>query len=339
MGLSGSGKSTLVRLINRLIEPTSGSILIDGIDITKLNDKELLQTRREKISMVFQAFALMPHMNIIDNVAFGLELNGVDKQTRYEKALKALTQVGLEHHSESYPDELSGGMQQRVGIARGLANDPEILLMDEAFSALDPLIRTEMQDELLKLQETMQKTIVFISHDLDEAIRIGDRIAIMEGGEVVQVGTPEEIISNPANQYVKAFFQGVDVTSVLTASHVAKKINPTIINKESIGLKSTLQYLGDYDQDFGYFLGKNNTYLGVITIESLQNAKKENGSLQNAIINQETISCYTPIANLISVVAQCLYPVAVVDENNRYLGTISKSRLLKVLDQGVENGN
>lgn len=174
--------------------------------------------------MVFQSFALMPHMNIIDNTSFGLELSGISKTERYTAAQNALEQVGLGNYAESYPDELSGGMQQRVGLARALANNPDIMLMDEAFSALDPLIRTEMQDELLVLQEKAKRTIVFISHDLDEAIRIGDRIAIMQNGEVCQVGTPEEIINQPANDYVRSFFKGVDVTSVLTASHIVKKI-------------------------------------------------------------------------------------------------------------------
>jgi glycine betaine/proline transport system ATP-binding protein len=339
MGLSGSGKSTLVRILNRLIEPTSGSVFIDKTDITKLNDKELLDVRRKKISMVFQSFALMPHMNIIDNVAFGLELSGIDRKTRYKKAREALAQVGLEQHEDSYPDQLSGGMQQRVGLARGLANDPEILFMDEAFSALDPLIRTEMQDELLKLQNEMHKTIIFISHDLDEAIRIGDRIAIMEGGEIVQIGTPEEIINNPANNYVKSFFQGVDVTSILSASHIVKKINPTIINKESMGIKSAIQYLSDYDKDYGYFIDRNNQYIGVLSIDSLKSQLTSKGTLQDACIEQESISDDTPITDFISKVADSSYPVAVVDKNNKYLGTISKTMLLRVFDEGVENGN
>ena len=207
MGLSGSGKSTLVRLLNRLIEPTQGQVLIDGHDITQVDDKALRDIRRSKISMVFQSFALMPHMNVLDNAAFGLELSGVNIQERHEKARSALAQVGLESHALSYPDELSGGMQQRVGLARALTNDPDILLMDEAFSALDPLIRTEMQDELVRLQSEHQRTVVFISHDLDEAMRIGDRIAIMQGGEVVQVGTPDDILHNPANDYVRSFFK------------------------------------------------------------------------------------------------------------------------------------
>ena len=199
MGLSGSGKSTLVRMLNRLIEPTAGRIVVDGEDIAQYNDAQLRDFRRKHISMVFQSFALLPHLTVLDNTAFGLELAGVDKATRLAQAQAALAQVGLEVWAHAYPDELSGGMQQRVGLARALAADPAILLMDEAFSALDPIIRTDMQDELLRLQQDKRRTIVFISHDLDEAMRIGDRIAIMKDGQVVQVGTPDEILRNPAN--------------------------------------------------------------------------------------------------------------------------------------------
>ena len=337
MGLSGSGKSTLVRLLNRLIEPTSGQIFIDQTDVTTLSDKELIEIRRKKISMVFQSFALMPHMNIIDNVSFGLELSGIEKAKRYEAAQKALEQVGLEHHAKSYPDELSGGMQQRVGLARALANDPDIMLMDEAFSALDPLIRTEMQDELVQLQEKEKRTIVFISHDLDEAIRIGDRIAIMQNGEVVQIGTPEEIINEPANDYVKSFFKGVDVTSVLNASHIVKKVHSTIINKESTGIKSALQYISDFDQDYAYFIEKNGKYLGILTLESLKEQKKLGGSIHNAIIDEQPINDNLQIGDFISDIANHIYPTAVVDDEGKYKGTISKSRLLKVFDEGVDN--
>ena len=337
MGLSGSGKSTLVRLLNRLIEPSSGKIYIDETDVTNLNDKELIEIRRKKISMVFQSFALMPHMNIIDNTSFGLELSGIEKSQRYAAAKSALDQVGLSNYAESYPNELSGGMQQRVGLARALANNPDIMLMDEAFSALDPLIRTEMQDELLVLQEKAKRTIVFISHDLDEAIRIGDRIAIMQNGEICQVGTPEEIINNPANDYVKSFFKGVDVTSVLNASHIVKKTHSTIINKESTGIKSALQYISDFDEDYCYFVEKSGKYIGLLTVESLKKQQKSNGTIHDAIINEKTINENLPISEFISDIANNIYPTAVIDDNGKYKGTISKSRLLKVFDEGVDN--
>ena len=223
MGLSGSGKSTLVRLLNRLIEPTAGRIVIDGADINEHSDIKLRALRRKDISMVFQSFALMPHMTVRENTAFGLELSGTGKKERLAQADKALAQVGLAGWGDSYPDELSGGMQQRVGLARALASDPSILLMDEAFSALDPIIRTEMQSELLRLQQEQRRTIVFISHDLDEAMRIGDRIAIMKDGQVIQVGTPDEILRSPANDYVRSFVRGVDAAAVFKAGDIARK--------------------------------------------------------------------------------------------------------------------
>ena len=222
MGLSGSGKSTMIRLLNRLIEPSAGKIVFDGRDLVTMSRKELIAVRRKDMSMVFQSFALMPHLTALDNAAFGLEIAGVPKAKRHEAAMEALKQVGLDQYHARYPREMSGGMQQRVGLARALANNPTIMLMDEAFSALDPLIRTEMQDELLRLQREHKRTIIFISHDLDEAMRIGDRIAIMEGGNIVQVGTPFEILRNPADDYVRSFFRNVDVSRVLRAGDVAR---------------------------------------------------------------------------------------------------------------------
>ncbi len=260
MGLSGSGKSTMVRLLNRLIEPTRGQVLIDGVDIAKISDAELREVRRKKIAMVFQSFALMPHMTVLDNTAFGMELAGINAEERREKALDALRQVGLENYAHSYPDELSGGMRQRVGLARALAINPDILLMDEAFSALDPLIRTEMQDELVKLQAKHQRTIVFISHDLDEAMRIGDRIAIMQNGEVVQVGTPDEILNNPANDYVRTFFRGVDISQVFSAKDIARRTPNGLIRKTpGFGPRSALKLLQDEDREYGYVIAQNNT--------------------------------------------------------------------------------
>ena len=305
MGLSGSGKSTLVRLLNRLIEPSAGQIFIDDID---LNYKELIDIRRKKISMVFQSFALMPHMNIINNASFGLEVSGIHKEERYEADLKALEQVGLEHHTLSYPDELSGGMQQRIGLVGALANNPDIMLRDEAFSALDPLIRTEIQDELLILQEKEKRTIVFISHNLDEAIRIGDRIAIMQNGEISQIGTTEEIINKPENDYVRSFFKGVDVTYVLRASHIVKKVHSTIINKESTGIKSAIVYIGDFDEKYSYFLKKSGKYLEILTINSLKVQKDLNGSIHEAIINEKAIQENLQISDFIKNITDHTYP-------------------------------
>jgi len=223
MGLSGSGKSTLVRCISRLIEPTSGTVKMDDVDVTKMSSKDLLELRRNKMSMVFQHFGLFPHRTVVENIGYGLEVRGTKKETRLEKSMEVLKMVGLDGWQNNYPRELSGGMQQRVGLARALAVDPEILIFDEPFSALDPLIRREMQDELLKIQEKLQRTMVFITHDFLEAIKMGDHIAIMKDGEVSQVGTPEEIVANPKDQYVKDFCEDVPKYKVLSAGKVMRK--------------------------------------------------------------------------------------------------------------------
>ncbi|HEJ9059194.1 TPA: glycine betaine/L-proline ABC transporter ATP-binding protein ProV [Serratia fonticola] len=334
MGLSGSGKSTLVRLLNRLIEPTRGEVLIDGVDISKISDTALRTVRRNKISMVFQSFALMPHMNVLNNTAFGMELAGIPLQERQEKALDALRQVGLENYANAYPDELSGGMRQRVGLARAMANDPDILLMDEAFSALDPLIRAEMQDELVKLQAKHQRTIVFISHDLDEAMRIGDRIAIMQGGEVIQVGTPDEILNNPANDYVRTFFRGVDISHVFSAKDIAKRRPVTLIRKTpGFGPRSALQILRDEDRDYGYVLEREK-FIGVVSIDSLKQALAAKQTLDDALLDAPLpVPADMPLSELISLVAQAPCAVPVVGEENNYIGIISKGMLLQALDK------
>ncbi len=222
MGLSGSGKSTLARCISRLIEPTSGEVKIDNVDVTKMNKNELIQLRRHRMSMVFQHFGLFPHKKVIDNISYGLEIRGENSKKKLERSLEVCKMVGLENWEYHYPRELSGGMQQRVGLARALAVDPEILIFDEPFSALDPLIRREMQDELLKLQEQLQKTMVFITHDFSEAIKMGDTIAIMKDGEISQLGTPEEIVANPVDQYVKDFTEDVPKYKVLSAGKICR---------------------------------------------------------------------------------------------------------------------
>jgi len=334
MGLSGSGKSTLVRLLNRLIEPTSGQILVDGEDIAVLPDEGLRNLRRRKMSMVFQSFALLPHINVIDNAAFGLELSAVPRATRYERALAALDQVGLKTYAESYPDELSGGMKQRVGLARALANDPDILLMDEAFSALDPLIRAEMQDQLLDLQTQQQRTIVFISHDLDEAMRIGDRIAIMEGGRAVQVGTPEEILRNPADDYVSSFFRGVDASKILTARDVARTEHATLIDRQGTGIRAALQQISSRLEDYGYVVGPNRAFHGVVSADSLRAAGRgEDVSLKQAFLPDiDPIPADKPLNELLCAVAQAPCGVPVVDPERHYLGVITKANLLLALN-------
>lgn len=341
MGLSGSGKSTLVRLLNRLIEPTAGQVLYDGTDIAAMNDEELRELRRRDMSMVFQSFALMPHMSVVDNAAFGLELAGVAEDERQSRALDALDQVGLKAQANSYPDELSGGMQQRVGLARALANDPSVMLMDEAFSALDPLIRTEMQDELLTLQREHKRTIIFISHDLDEAMRIGDRIAIMEGGIVVQVGTPEEILNNPANDYVKSFFRGVDVSTILTAKDIVVKRQVTVIEREGVGLKTALNRLRNEDREYGYIVGDKLDFHGIISVDSVDQAIKSGADKLSAAFlpDIQAVSHDTQLSDLIGTVAHTPCGVPVINENGKYLGVINRANLLATLDREGDGAN
>jgi glycine betaine/proline transport system ATP-binding protein len=336
MGLSGSGKSTLVRLLNRLIEPTAGQVLVDGEDVIQMSRQELVHFRRSKTCMVFQSFALMPHLSVIDNVCFGLVLDGVEKSQREERAMEALKQVGLDGWEKAYPSELSGGMQQRVGLARGLAVDPDIMLMDEAFSALDPLIRTEMQDELLKLQDRHERTIVFISHDLDEALRIGDRIAIMEGGRIVQVGTPEEILQNPADDYVRAFFRGVDPTGVISAGDIVRDTQPTIIWHTPEGSpRATLERLSDQDREFAYVLDSERKFYGIVSADSLRDAiEKSDGpaKLEQAFLSDGTsVNDSESLQDILPLVASHTWPVPVVNEDNKYLGVVSKNRFLRTL--------
>ncbi|MDG5500132.1 glycine betaine/L-proline ABC transporter ATP-binding protein ProV [Marinobacter sp. BGYM27] len=334
MGLSGSGKSTMVRLLNRLIEPTSGEVWVGDQNISALSRKELNQLRRTRMSMVFQSFALMPHMNVIDNAAFGLELSNIPREERHKRALSALAQVGLEANAHSYPDELSGGMQQRVGLARALANDPEIMLMDEAFSALDPLIRTEMQDELVKLQRDSRRTVVFISHDLDEAMRIGDRIAIMEGGRVVQVGTPDEILKNPADDYVRSFFRGVNVSSVLTAADIARRKQVTVIEREGAGVTAALERLRQNERDFGYVVSPDQTYHGTVSMDSLLQTEREGGRVSDALLPDVTpLNGRDSLTDIMGAVATAPCGLAVVDDAGYYLGVISRGVLLQALDR------
>lgn len=341
MGLSGSGKSTLVRMLNRLIEITSGSVFVNGQNVAELNQKELTELRRTQMSMVFQSFALMPHLSVLDNAAFGLLLAKVEKSKQRERAMEALTQVGLEAWADCFPNELSGGMQQRVGLARALAVDPQIMLMDEAFSALDPLIRTEMQDQLLSLQEKHQRTIVFISHDLDEAMRIGDRIAIMEGGRIVQVGTPDEILQNPANDYVQAFFRGVDPTSILVAGDIARETQTTVIKYPGKGPRAALQRLISQDREFGYVLDKSKHFLGLVSTDSLKeminNHNKIDDFTEAFLENVKPVKTDDSMQDILDEVVTHPFPVPVVNEEKEYVGVISKNIFLRTLQQNTPN--
>ncbi|MDG0811226.1 quaternary amine ABC transporter ATP-binding protein [Cohnella rhizosphaerae] len=329
MGLSGSGKSTLVRLLNRLIEPTAGQILFNGQDVMRMSDAELRRFRRRNIGMVFQKFALFPHKTVLQNAEFGLEIQGIPKAERHEAALKALHLVGLKGWEQSRPDQLSGGMQQRVGLARGLANDPDILLMDEAFSALDPLIRKDMQHELLELQARVKKTIVFITHDLDEALRIGDRIALMRDGAIVQIGTPEEILTQPANKYVERFVEDVDLSKVLTAAHVMRK--PETIRPER-GPRVALQLMRDSGVSSLYVTDAESRLLGVVTADEASRASKE-GLALDAVLQREVpwAGPDTLLSELFEMMAEARLPVAVLDENNRLRGIVIKGAVLSAL--------
>jgi glycine betaine/proline transport system ATP-binding protein len=334
MGLSGSGKSTLIRLINRLIEPTDGQVFIDGQDITKMDKQQLMYTRRNKLGMVFQKFALFPHRTILHNVGFGLEIQEVSKEEREEKSKNAIEDVGLKGYENSYPNELSGGMQQRVGLARALANNTDILLMDEAFSALDPLIRKEMQDELLNLQNKLDKTIVFITHDLDEALKLGDRIAIMKNGEIVQIGTPEEILKEPANEYVSNFVEDVDRSKVLEASYVMKK--PDVITTWKDGPHVAVRKMKEAGISSIFVVDKEKKLKGLLTIDDAIKALKENKWIEDVLRNDfHTTLPNTPLNELIGVAAETKYPIAVV-EDNKLLGIIVRVSILSGLVLGKE---
>lgn len=329
MGLSGSGKSTLVRCINRLFEPTAGKVSVDGTDVIGLSQEDLRRFRRDKFGMVFQNFALFPHRKVVTNVEFGLEIQREEPETMRKKAMDALEMVGLKGWEESYPSELSGGMQQRVGLARAIALDPDILLMDEAFSALDPLIRRDMQDELLKLQESMHKTIVFISHDLDEALKLGDRIVLMKDGAVVQIGTGEEILTAPATEYVAKFVEEVDITKVLTAESVMKKTE-AVANLKTDGPRAALRKMRKNAISSLFVVDEDHKLVGVVAAdEAARLAKTESRDLREVMnVDYKTVTAETPATELFPLLQDIPYPLAVVDDNNRLLGVIIRGQLI-----------
>lgn len=296
MGLSGSGKSTLLRMLNGLLDPTAGRVLFDGQDLTALSPRELRHVRSTKISMVFQHFALFPHRSVLENAAYGLEVQGVSREEREVRAAEALRLTGLEGWERSWPDELSGGMQQRVGLARALATDADLLLMDESFSALDPLIRRDMQDQLLELQKRLKKTIVFITHDLNEAMRLGDRIAVMRDGKIVQLGSAEDILVTPANDYVASFTQDVDRSRVLTAGAIMAEPHTVMGGKAADGTE-------------------------LRTPQDVLAAAPA------------TVAESTPIIDLFTPCSQSPDPVAVTDAKGKLVGVVPSSRLLAVLGE------
>lgn len=342
MGLSGSGKSTLQRLINRLHEPTGGEIIIKGTDVVKLTDKELRDFRRNNFcGMVFQNFAILPHRTVLGNVEFGLELQGMDKEERQEKARKMINQVGLKGNEDSFPSQLSGGMQQRVGLARGLAVDADILLMDEAFSALDPLIRRQMQDELIELQSSLKKSILFVTHDLDEAFRIGDRIAIMKDGYIVQIGTAEEIISNPADDYVKAFVEDMDRAAVLSAGTIMQPAKETAFPSD--GPRTILRKMRRYGLSGIMMTDSKRTLKGYILADELaeyinKHQKKEDIPFDQSLIHEaNSVTEDMPLSDVINVYHESDFgPIAVVDSGNKLKGVIVRGAIIAALSEGYE---
>ncbi|QEL11089.1 quaternary amine ABC transporter ATP-binding protein [Kushneria phosphatilytica] len=331
MGLSGSGKSTLIRCLNRLIEPTEGQIIIDGENIPELDDKALLQCRRRHFSMVFQNFALFPHRTVQANAEFGLEIRGVDREERQRRAVEALRQVGLEGWEQAMPRQLSGGMLQRVGLARALANDASVLLMDEAFSALDPLIRNDMQQELLQLQHRMRKTTIFITHDLDEALSIGDRIILLKDGEIVQIGTPEHILTQPANDYVRRFIEGVDMSRVLTAASAMHPVRATVRLGE--GPRTALHRMRENGLDSIYVIDRDRRLMGIVEAEDVdQAARQGRDTIDDLIVTDSPkVAPDEPLNNLFAMFQQRSYPIAVVDEEGRLKGVVVKGSVLAEL--------
>ncbi|MES1042211.1 MULTISPECIES: quaternary amine ABC transporter ATP-binding protein [Peribacillus] len=329
MGLSGSGKSTLIRMFNRLIDPTLGEILIDDEDIVKMNAARLREVRQKKISMVFQNFALFPHKTILENAEFGLEIKKMDPAKRHENAMRALEAVGLKGYENQMPSQLSGGMQQRVGLARALASDTDILLMDEAFSALDPLIRKDMQDELIQIQDQYKKTIIFITHDLDEALRIGDRIALMKDGSVIQLGTPEQIMMNPANEFVEKFVEDVDLSKVLTASHVMIRPEKIAVDR---GPRVALEIMRKQGYSSIFVVDRKQKLLGAVTAEQARQAMSNNQSISEVMSTDiPTVKEDELLGNLMDVMATSSLPISVIDDQSRIKGILLRGAVIGAL--------
>ena len=334
MGLSGSGKSTLVRCLIRLVEPTSGEIVIGGDDIIRMSDKELNDFRRRKIAMVFQHYGLMPHRTVMDNAAWGLETQGVDRETRYRRVQEVLDLVGLSGWENSYPRQLSGGMQQRVGLARALVVDTDILLMDEPFSGLDPLIRRQMQDELLRLQTELRKTIIFITHDLNEALKLGDRIAIMHDGQVAQIGSPEDIVLRPEDEYVGDFTQDVRLESILTASRVMVAPKATIMGHQ--GPRAALHTIGQSDGDAAWVVDIKERYIGLLSITNAQRAlrggvKRLDQAWEHVDRDYSAVSPDTTFDQLIPQAMGSDHPIPVVNADNVLVGEVHRSALAEAI--------
>jgi glycine betaine/proline transport system ATP-binding protein len=337
MGLSGSGKSTVIRCVNRLIPATAGKISVSGVNVLDASQQELRELRRKKLSMVFQRFGLLPQRTVIDNVAFGLEIQGVAREERYKKAQEAIELVGLDGYERAMTQELSGGMQQRVGLARALASDPEILLMDEAFSALDPLIRVQLQDELLELQARQHRTILFITHDLDEALKLGDRIAIMKDGAVVQIGTPEEILTHPADDYVKRFVENVDRSKVITAGALMRKARTITVPKD--GPHVAVRAMEKENLSMILAVDTERYLQGLLTID---HAIKLERSKQRDVTESLETDIYiakpeTPIAELLNCAMNAKYPIVIQDDEGHLLGILDRTTILAEMYEEEES--
>ncbi|WP_313134845.1 quaternary amine ABC transporter ATP-binding protein [Anaerocolumna sp.] len=330
IGLSGSGKSTIIRCLNMLYQPTSGEILFNGKDICKFNKNELREYRRNHISMVFQHFGLISHRTVLGNVTYGLEVKGVPKAEREAKAKEMLSMVGLEGWADHNISSLSGGMRQRVGIARALTNNPDILLMDEPFSALDPIVRRDMQFELLKIHKMVQKTIIFITHDINEAFKIGDRVAIMKDGKIVQIGTPEEILEQPVNEYVEEFVKDIDKTKILCVKHVMTV--PSAFVKQSDGPHVAMKEMKSNGVSSVYVVGENMGLVGLLTLDGALKARNGEASLKDVIIKDIPVTdAEVNLQDLLPIAAEAKYPLAVTNSKNQLIGIVTKASVLSSL--------
>jgi glycine betaine/proline transport system ATP-binding protein len=337
MGLSGSGKSTLIRMLNGLLEPTSGTVSIMGTRITGIPAAQLRAVRRASVSMVFQHFALLPHRTVLDNAAYALEVQGVPLEERRRRAQAVVARVALSGWEDKLPGELSGGMQQRVGLARALAADTDVLLMDEAFSALEPLIRREMQEQLVELQAEFGKTIIFITHDLNEAMFLGDRIAVMRDGRIVQVGTPDDILTDPANDYVAQFVQDVDRARVLTASGVMEPAKSIV--SASAGPRATLRVMRDLQTSAAFVVGNGRKLVGVVHDKDVMRLVKAGDRELASVIRHHvaTITADAHLTDLFELSVESPLPVAVLDDAQRLLGVIPRVTLLAALGNVTSN--
>ena len=330
IGLSGSGKSTLVRCFNRLNKPTGGKILFDGRDLAELNQRDLLEFRRNKISMVFQSFGLMSHRDVLGNVAYGLEVRGMSRPEREEKALEMISMVGLKGWEHQSCGELSGGMRQRVGIARALANDPEVLLMDEPFSALDPLVRRDMQFELLQIQRKLQKTVIFITHDMDEAFKLGDTVAIMRDGKIIQVDTPEGMSTHPADDYVRDFTGSADKSKVTSVRHIM--ITPSSLVRLKDGLGFAIKEMQKNALSTVYVVDDQLCLVGILTIQDAVQAQRDGLSIGDVVRREvQTTSPNALVSDIMPLAAEAVYPIAVVDGDGQLKGIVTKASVLASL--------